>query len=418
MDLREVIIPGQTALSVNVSCIIQNRYPLEIEVPSLSFAILLSGCEMGDLVHVATAETSYLLVRPRTDIGLGVSGVIRTLPKDLITACPQSHKSPMDRFLGGYLHGKDTVVYVQGLPSPGSGAPIWLLEFLQSVTLPVPFPKYTFDNIVKSFSLSHVDFKLPIPDAPPGSPEASPRLSASIGALIRLPDGMNYPLNVKRLKATTDVIYEGAKFGTLDLRKWIPAESSRSDKKYLLVQAEVEEAPLEVTDYAVFEKVVQRVVHGNGKPLVLGINGEIDADINTSLGGFVVRNISAAGNITIDALPSLGSLPQPRVNEITVGSTTPQSVTLRANISVENPTPWAASIPYMNVHIAHKGFILGNASVFDAHILPGNNTLIVEAVWDPRAYGGRKAEKIGTQLLSEYISGKSLLACFNLYLLN
>ena len=100
------------------------------------------------------------------------------------------------------------------------------------------------------------------------------------------------------------------------------------------------------------------------------------------------------------------------MNDITIDGTTPQSITLRANLSIENPTEWAASIPYMNVHIAHGGFILGNASVFDAHILPGNNTLIVQATWDPRNYGGHKAEKIGTQLVGEYISAQSLLAYF------
>ncbi|RPA90079.1 hypothetical protein L873DRAFT_1831812 [Choiromyces venosus 120613-1] len=405
MDVGEITLPEQKALSVNVSAVIQNPYPVEFDVPPLSFVILLSGCKADDLVNVATAETSHLSVEPKTDIGVDVHGIVRNIPEELVTACPGSHISPIDMFLGTYLHGKDTTVYIQGSQSPGSNAPSWLLEFLQSITLPIPFPGHTFDNVVKSFSLSHVKFQLPSPDAPAGTPEASLRLSADVLVTVRLPQEMSFPLDVSHLKATADVTYEGQKFGTLHFPKWVPASSTRSnDSKYLYVQAEVRDSLLDIEDYDIFDTIVQKLLSGDGKPIFLGIDGSTDVEIGTSLGQFVVKNIPASGNIKIDGLP-ITQMPLPKVNEVIITDTTTQSITLGIDLDLENPTPWKAIVPYMSVHITHDGFILGNASIVNGHVVTGMNTFSIQATWDPQAHGGHKAEEAGRRLAGEYISG-------------
>lgn len=408
LNFREATSPEQKALNANVSITIENPFPLDFEIPSLSFTVLLPGCEAHDLVFVAIAETSHLFVRPKTDIDLDISAVIQNLPDSFINACPKSHTSPMDNFLGGYLHGNVTTVYARGTSTPGSNVPKWLMEFLQSVTFPVPFPGQAFDSVIKSFSLSNVKFRLPVPEAKPGSPESSPRLSASVGAVVRLPKEINFPIDVRRLRAVADVSYEGEKFGTLDLQKWMPANSSRSDdEKYLQIHAVVDDAPLDVTDYDVFERVVGKLVFGGGEPVNLGIKGDADVDVKTNLGEFIISKILAVGNITIDAFPGVGCLPSPKVNEVVIVDTTPQSVTLQIGLSINNPTPWEAVVPYMNVNITHNNMVLGNASISNVHVLPGNNNVSVWAVWDPRTHGGAKAEETGAELIGKYVSGKN-----------
>lgn len=178
LDFGEITLPEQQALVANASIKIKNPFPVDFEISSLSFTVLLPGCETNNLVVVAAAETSRLFVKPKTDIDLDISAVIRNLPDDLITTCPQSRTSPIDNFLGSYLHGNYSTVYVRGSDAPSSDAPEWLLEFLRSITIPLPFPGHKFDNVVKSFSLSNVKFRLPDPNCKPGSPESAPRLSA------------------------------------------------------------------------------------------------------------------------------------------------------------------------------------------------------------------------------------------------
>lgn len=408
LNFGEVTPPEQKALDVNVSMTIENPFPLDYEIPSLSFTVLLPGCEAHNLVLVATAETPHLFIKPKTEIDLDITAVIPEFSDDFITTCPKSHTSPMDNFIGDYLHGNDTVVYIRSSGTSKSGAPEWLLEFLRGVTLPVPFPGHTFDDVIKSFSLSAVKFRLPPLEAEPGSPESSPRLSAFVGAAIQLPREIDFSIAVNRLRAMVDVSYEDEKFGTLNLQKWMSAKSSRSDDgKCLEVHAVVDDAPLNVTDYDVFEKVVRKLVFGGGKSVLLGIKGDTDVDIKTSLGEFVVSKIPAAGNITIDAFPGVGSLPLPKAKEVDIIDTTSQSITFQINISISNPTPWEAVVPYMNVNIAHGDMILGNASISDMHILPGNNTINVRAIWDPYTHGGTEAEKTGAQLIGEYVSGRN-----------
>jgi len=258
---------------------------------------------------------------------------------------------------------------------------------------------------VKSFSLSGVKFQLPSPNAPKGTPEASLRLSADVLATVRLPQKMTFPLDVSRLKATADATYEGHRFGTLHFPKWIPASSATSnDSKYLYVQAEVRDSLVDIEDYHIFDKIVRKLLSGDGKSIFLGINGSTDVGIGTIIGQFVVRNIPASGEIKIDGLPTT-QMPLPKVNEVLIVDTTTQSATLGIGLSLENPTPWEIIVPHMSVHIMYDGFVLGNASIVNGHLMAGINSLSIGATWDPQAHGGHMAEEAGKRLAGKYVSG-------------
>ncbi|RPB06961.1 hypothetical protein P167DRAFT_530461 [Morchella conica CCBAS932] len=408
LNFEEIILPKQRAVNATASITLKNPYPLQFGIPSISFNILLPGCDEHKLVHVATAKSLPLHVEPQSHVDVEISSIIHNLPGTFINACPESQISPMDKFLGAYLHGDENTVFVRGSDSSGPNVPGWLQEILQSITVLVPFQGHAFNDAVKSFSLSNVSFQLPTPDAEPGSPESSPRLGASVVAIVRTPEEINLSLYVKRLRAIANVSYEGGVFGALDLRKWMVAESSRSsDNKYLEVHAEVKDAPLNITNYDIFRVVVKKMLSGEENSLQLGIRGDTDVDVKTSLGEFVVSNIPVTGNITIDHFPGFGSMPSPKARKVVIEDTAPHSVTLRVDLSINNPTPWGAIVPYMNVNITQNDTVLGNASVHDVHILPGNNLLTVWAIWDPRTHGGSQAGKIGAHLLGEYISGQN-----------
>ena len=88
--------------------------------------------------------------------------------------------------------------------------------------------------------------------------------------------------------------------------------------------------------------------------------------------------------------------------------TSETSLTIGAKVNITNPTEYSATIPYVNINLLVNGTILGNATARNVSITPGHNHDIeVEALWDPFSQSGKKGAHIGSELLSQYISGSS-----------
>lgn len=85
--------------------------------------------------------------------------------------------------------------------------------------------------------------------------------------------------------------------------------------------------------------------------------------------------------------------------------TTRDAVVLQALVNITNPTPYTASIPYVNVHLFCNGSAIGEVTAEDLDVTTGNNTnLIVRAKWDP-SMGGAGAKIVARNLVSQYLSG-------------
>ena len=252
---------------------------------------------------LANATTAEIQVFPKKDILVDVGGIVEQLPDTLIQTCPNSHKSPMDLLLGNYMSGEETTIYVRGSEQPSPNEPDWIPELIQGIIVPLPFTGHTFDNLIRNFSLANVHFGLPSPFADPDSPEAYPRVSAVVKALVGLPEEMNFPIGVSRVRADADVLYKKRKLGELDLSKWQKANSSLVEahddvSQGLAVESIVEDAPLTITDNDVFSELVSALVFG-GKNLVLGVKAKVDVETDTALGKFVVRGIPAEGKVFV-----------------------------------------------------------------------------------------------------------------------
>ncbi|KAK6336038.1 hypothetical protein TWF730_003410 [Orbilia blumenaviensis] len=301
LNLAEVRLPEQTALGANVTVDVENKYPISFSIPPLGFSVLLRSCDQ-EFVEVAVARTSALNIKPFKPIAVDVAGIIRSIPFALIEVCPGTGTSPLDDLLGQYVHGQTATAYIRGLPSDGqdSELPAWLEELLSSVTLPVPVPGgNALKDILKSFSLDEVSFQLPDPEADPDSPEASPQISATVRAIVALPEEMNAPLDVSKVIANADIFYQGRKLGEFHVPKWAPATTVQRDEAHELeINARVENVPLKVTDTEVFSKVVQKIIFG--REVKLQADGTADVKVGiASLGAFVIRGIPAKGDIVI-----------------------------------------------------------------------------------------------------------------------
>ncbi|KAK3706732.1 hypothetical protein LTR37_012576 [Vermiconidia calcicola] len=408
-------------MEADVSLRVLNDYPVDFSIPALGFQILVDNClESDPYILVADAFTDKMHIQPKTGVELNATGVVRKLPDTLIQDCPDSNKSPLDVLLANYMRGKENTIYVRGSSSPSSETPKWIDELIADIIVPVPLPGKTMGHLVKNFSLADTHFSLPDPFAEPSTPESNPRISAKVKALVALPEEMNFNITAKRVRADAVVFYKGDKLGTLDLHKWQQANSTRHEPSSsdpgpeLLVESFVQEAPLNITDDSVFADVIQDLVFG-GKSVLMHIKADVDVEIETALGEFKVRKIPAEGEIPVKPIapppPSDGkngssgrwdSKFLPKITDLQILDTSPSSLTLSALMNLTNPTEYAATVPYIDIHIMKNGSLLGHATARDLYVRPGqNDNLLVKAVYAP--FG--EAKDVGREFLSQYISG-------------
>ncbi|KAG8527947.1 uncharacterized protein KY384_006863 [Bacidia gigantensis] len=419
LNFHDVEVPEiGNALEADVSIIISNDYPFRFDIPPLGFNVLVPGCTPDvPLISVADAYTKSITVEPKQDISVYVNGLVKTLSGDLTATCPNVLKSPLDTLVGDYIHGSETRLYVRGSEAPVEDTPQWISEFLQSIILPVDFQGKTFENLIRNFSLEDVHFSLPNPFSGPDSPDSKPRVSATVQALVGLPDEMNFAVNVNHVRANSDIFYQGKKLGELDLSKWQDANSTRveahgSEKAGLAVSSIVDEAPINVTDNAVFSKVIQAVAFG-GKKVVLSVKANVDVETVTVLGHLVLRGIPAEGSVFVNPLSTGGNdlkAIAPQVGFLEILETARSSLKLGAKVNITNPTEYSATVPYLSIRLLNNGTELGDVYARNVEIKPGTNyNISVEAVWNPK---GRRGAAQGREVLSQYVSGFNVTLSF------
>jgi hypothetical protein len=305
LNFRETDIPSGRGMAADVALVVENDYPIEFTIPPLGFGILVDNCRKEEpYIMIADALTNNIHIHPQENVELNVTGNVRQLPDNFIQACPGSHESPLDSILGKYISGKDTTIYVQGSDSPSEDTPDWVSNLMKDITVPVSLPGRSFGSLIKNFTLEDTHFGLPDPFADPSKPESNPRISANIKAIVALPEEMNFNISVGRVRADADVFYKGKKLGKLDLHKWQKANSTRlapesdDDGPSLLVQSNINEAPLDITDDDVFTDVVQALLFGS-KSVFLSIKALVDVETETALGAFAIRKIPAEGQVPV-----------------------------------------------------------------------------------------------------------------------
>lgn len=303
LNLREAK-HGQKGLGADASIIVTNEFPVQLTLPPVAVDVLIDGCPQSNKqILVGTAETGELNIKPKSEVKVDVTGNVEKLPEPLIEVCPDSAKSPLDAFLGDYMKGEDATVYINCCKFPDPATPAWARELLQGITVPVPFVGHAMGDLIKNFSMADVHFHLPDPWAEPGTPAASPKISAVVKVDIGLPHEMNFPLDVNQVKADADIFYHKKLLGKLNLEKWQKANSTRvgghgSEGPLLLVQSDIVKAPIDIMDDDLFSEVVQALLFG-GKTVLMDIKGAVSVGVETPMGKLAVRGIPAQGVVPV-----------------------------------------------------------------------------------------------------------------------
>lgn len=308
-------VSTSNGIAADVSVLIDNNYPLDVNVPPLGFSVGVDNCQPSDPhIKLADATTQQLHVQPDTAVLVNVTGFVRHLPEAFLSACPGTPESPFDTLLGNYIRGKEATVYVSGSDSPSENTPKWISDLAYGVTVPVSVPGRAMGSLIKNFTMSDVHFSLPDFFAEPDTPEAQPKISAQVKALIDLPEEMNFHVDVSRIRSTADVFYHKKKLGVLDISKWHDATSKEVKEPGethpdLLVMSHIEKAPLTITNDSVFNELVQALLTGSSE-ILLTVKANVDVEMETPLGALAVRQIPAEGYVPVKRTMILSFLQQ------------------------------------------------------------------------------------------------------------
>lgn len=301
---HEVQESHQTSLKAEATLQVNNDYPVDLMMPPLNFDIFVDNCSPNEpYIKLADARTPSIHLEPKKDLNLKVVGLIRNLPDAILKVCPKTQRSSLDSILSDYIRGDDSTVYVRGSSTPSKETPKWMADLMSQLTIPLPFPGHAFGHLVKDFQLQNVRFELPDPSKDSNTTNITPKVSADVRALVMVPEEMNFPLEVRQFKAAADVFYQGQKLGYLDLDEWRSAESNpvknvTTGHENLEVISRMDQVPLTITDNDVFVEVVQGLIHNNDT-LRLTVKADVDVELKTSLGQFIVRGIPTEGKVPI-----------------------------------------------------------------------------------------------------------------------
>ena len=289
---------GSVGIDVCINALFD--FPLTFTVPPLGFEVLVPNCLPGEpYISVASATTGEIQLLPRSYTTVEAYGFFKHLPNELVTACPGQKSSPLDILLLNYIHGQPTTVHVRGANTPSPDTPAWVADLLKSITIPLPITGHSLGNLVKNFTMKDVHLSLPNPMADPDTPEAQPKISALVETLIKVPEQMNFQVDVPHVRAEADILYRGKKLGFLNLHKWRDSNSTLLDDDHALsVDFRMKDVPVQVTDDDTLADVISDMLFGKG-PVQLTIVATVDAQVSTRLGRFVLRKIPADGSFAV-----------------------------------------------------------------------------------------------------------------------
>ena len=356
-NLNVVDQPGEGTL-MTASAEIVNPYPMTLDIPALEWKVSVPGCTPSERIRLTNANTGPLTIRAGKNIIVDVSSSISSLPQELLDPCLDATPSPLEALFQALMDPKqNTTVFISGSSRGISlpNLPKWLPDILSSLTIPVPVPHLDGNttDLISAIHCSEMKVTFPSPWAPPGTPNAQPKVSGVIEAVILPPkEAENVAINVTAVKADVYLFDQGAKFGRILVPVWSPATTERKVKIHVKVR--VAEVPIEVLDPIVFQRVMTKILRGGGT-VEIGVEGTVDSQVSVLVGDFAIRGIPVKGIVEVEGIYPFNDLNTSLVGDIEVVSTTRNSITLTSTVKVKNPTEYEAVIPYLDLELLYEG---------------------------------------------------------------
>lgn len=80
---------------------------------------------------------------------------------------------------------------------------------------------------------------------------------------------------------------------------------------------------------------------------------------------------------------------------------------MKAKINITNPSPYSASLPFVDLILVYNDTKVAHVTARDLAIVPGVNSGIhADLQWNPLELGGSAGVTAGQEMLSQYVSGE------------
>lgn len=98
---------------------------------------------------------------------------------------------------------------------------------------------------------------------------------------------------------------------------------------------------------------------------------------------------------------------KPQIESLALGPTTESSFVVNTKVNITNPSPYSASVPFVDLLLVYNTTRVAHVTARDLTISPGvNSGLPVDLKWSPLELDGPAGRDAGRELISEYISGQ------------
>ncbi|CAN6601909.1 hypothetical protein TRVA0_002S00364 [Trichomonascus vanleenenianus] len=276
----------------------QYNFPVDAEVPEISWLISIPACDADDRIVVAQAETSAIHLVPFAVSNVSVTSVVDGLPEELKRPCHEyGERSPLDEFVQNYLDGEDNTVAISGAPEQSDRVPAWLGSILQGIEFKVPLGgNQGGGDLIRDLEFG--DFRLELEMAP----LRMPRVSAAVRVTIAPPESIHIDqsIDIKVLKARglADLYSQGEKFAQLNIQEWVPCETFKHGDLYK-VQFELDKIPVNVTNESVFSRVMREIVFQGSSAVRVESLTDAVVSVPKPIGSFVLTEIPASGDTNL-----------------------------------------------------------------------------------------------------------------------
>ncbi len=388
-DIQIITDENEDTIQTTAIFHLYNYIPFQFKVPSLEWDILLKGCNDDDLIKTVQVATSEFETGSREGISINILGLLNQLPNELLNNCDNSSFSPLDGLLESFQNGDNLPIFLryrEPEKTPRLDIPNWLSDLLTSMTIPIPISlsdlKDFFDagdNLIDDVDISNLGIKLP------SQPNERPKISAHVNIRANLPIDISIPVFVDKIKGISDLYYKDEQFASLNMSEWIPTETTYTNNSKVILDFDVNEIPLNITDSLVFQKVISKLANtGN---VDINVKAILDSYISTPIGDLTLHDlkVSSGSKIETDIQNIVNSL-DVGVQDILLTKSSIDSAKFMVIANVMNPTNLSISLPYFNVFIKYNNETIINVIIKDCEILKGESFIaILQVIFNPKS---------------------------------
>lgn len=369
----------QIYLTLNAT--IENPSLVQMAIGDIQFASIFQNQTIGTLVasNVALVNGTNFLT---------MSGYLEAPTSEALAA--------IETFFNNYISGVDSLVSVRGLGGSAT-TPEWFNATLQTMHMTTTILGAQNLSLITGMTLEGLSMELPgLPGIPTDSGIVT--LASNVQAGFKPPFPIT--LDIYEVSIVANMTVNGKVLATLPTTEYYPVYTNESAELLLF---NLSSADMRIVDREGFTNLVTSLMLSSGEGFAL--SGISNARVSTAVGDILLSNITIPKlYMKLEGFNSFANalvIEQPN-NHITNGFEWGMNLWLSTLIT--NPSALSIKLDSLSFDLYYEGMYMGNTTVMDVSLGPGENTVICNAT-----YLKPKNQNLERQFFSKYLQGNDTI---------